>query len=554
MELLRVILLGALLLVSFSLWNAWQKDYPPQKLAQQSSSTLSSPATKTKAVPVATAAPTTGVTPTRSEQIIHVKTDVLDVAIDLNGGNIIQAKLLQYPKDSGKFSEPFLLLNNNPELFYVAQSGLISERGPDSAQGTKSALYRATQKHYTLASGQGEMIIDLVWKGKDGLVITKYYKFKKGDYAIDVNYLVDNATNQPWAGQLYTQIERKKPASESGSFLNFNISAYTGAAISSPEKPYEKISFDKMAKENLDRAIKGGWIAMQQHYFLTAWIPLSQDYSSRFYSRVTENNFYTIGMVGPVLHVAPGEKTEVKTTLYTGPELPDRLKALAPGLDLTVDYGVLWPISAALFWVMKSIYNLIGNWGWTIVLVTLLIKLGFYWLSASSYRSMAAMRSLQPRLIALKDRYGDDRQKLGQATMELYKKEKINPLGGCLPILVQIPVFIALYYVLLESVQLRQAPFILWIQDLSIKDPYYVLPGIMGLTIFLQQRLNPAPADPIQAKVMMVMPLLLTGFFLSFPAGLVLYWVANNTLSIIQQWFIMSRAEKQVSCRKLDVM
>ena len=282
---------------------------------------------------------------------------------------------------------------------------------------------------------------------------------------------------------------------------------------------------------------------MLEHYFLGAWIPVSSQ-AYQFYSKATPAQRYTIGMLGPVLQAAPGSTITTGSKLYAGPELTDVLKNIAPGLDLTVDYGVLWFISMAIFSVMKEIYHFIGNWGWSIVLVTLMIKLLFYKLSATSYRSMAAMRKIQPRIQALRERYGDDRPKLTQATMELYKNEKINPLGGCLPMLVQIPVFLALYWVLIESVQLRQAPFILWIHDLSVKDPYYVLPLLMGITIFIQQKMSPPPPDPLQAKVMMVLPVFFTVLFLGFPAGLVLYWVVNNTLSIAQQWYIMRHVER----------
>jgi len=319
-----------------------------------------------------------------------------------------------------------------------------------------------------------------------------------------------------------------------------------GGAITSPDKAYQKISFSDMLDGNLSKNVKGGWAVMQQHYFLSAWIPNKQK-TNHYYTSVSQNGIYTIGFVGPRLKIAPGDKLSTKTTFYAGPQLSDRLQAIAPNLDLTVDYGWLWFISIAIFWLMKKIYLLIGNWGWSIVLVTIAIKALFYKLSATSYRSMAKMRRLAPKIKALKERVGNDKQKMSQATMELYKKEKVNPFGGCLPILIQIPFFIALYYVLIESVELRQAPFIFWIHDLSIKDPFYVLPVLMGISMFIQQKLSPAPPDPIQAKMMMLLPVVFTVFFLNFPAGLVLYWFVNNTLSILQQWYVMRKLEKELA-------
>jgi len=296
-----------------------------------------------------------------------------------------------------------------------------------------------------------------------------------------------------------------------------------------------------MDKANVSRAVKGGWLAFQQRYFLGAWVP-NQHQAQHYYSRVN-GDIYTLGFVGPQLKVASGDQLRTRTTLYAGPEMADRLAVVAPHLDLTVDYGWLWALSVSIFWIMKHIYNFFGNWGIAIILVTLLIKLIFYKLSEKSYRSMAKMRKLSPQLQTLKERYGDDRQRMSQATMELYRREKVNPLGGCLPMLIQIPFFFALYYVLIESVELRQAPFMLWIQDLSAKDPYYILPLLMGASMYFQQKLNPAPPDPIQARMMNLMPVMFTALFLTFPSGLVLYWLTNNCLSILQQWYIMRRVD-----------
>ena len=369
----------------------------------------------------------------------------------------------------------------------------------------------------------------------EGLKVKKIYTLTRGSYLIRVEYQLENAQDQAWNGYMNTQLLRSTPE-ETGSSL-FQVGSYTGASYSNPgQHRYQKVNFKDMIKSNLNVEADGGWVAMQQHYFLSAWIP-DEKSKNILYTRAS-NGDYTIGTVSQSIGLAPGKSANIGSNLYLGPETTSVLKEIAPGLELTVDYGWLWFLSSALFSLLKAIHSVVGNWGWSIVLVTMLIKLAFYRLSATSYKSMAGMRKLQPKLQALRERYGDDKAKISQATMELYRQEKVNPLGGCLPIIIQIPVFIALYWVLLESVELRQAPFIFWINDLAAADPYHVLPVIMGGTMFIQQRLNPAPPDPMQAKVMMFLPVLFTGLFWSFPAGLVLYWIVNNTLSILQQWHI----------------
>ncbi|MDH5613898.1 MAG: membrane protein insertase YidC, partial [Gammaproteobacteria bacterium] len=321
---------------------------------------------------------------------------------------------------------------------------------------------------------------------------------------------------------------------------SYFIYTYTGGVISSKDKPYKKISFDDMASENLKQTIEGGWTAMIQHYFLGAWIP-QQDVNNYYYTKVLDGPRYIIGVVTPGVAATTSQPAQLSTQLYVGPKIQKTLENIAPHLELTIDFGWLTILAKPLFWLLNFIESIVKNWGWSIIILTLIIKLAFYKLSETSYRSMANMKRLQPRLMALKERYGDDKQKLHQAMMDIYKKEKINPLGGCLPILVQIPVFIALYWVLLESVELRQADFILWLTDLSAKDPYFVLPVIMGISMLIQQKLNPAPMEPIQQKVMMALPFIFTIFFAFFPSGLVLYWVVNNVLSIAQQWVINKR-------------
>ena len=532
----RLVLYAVLALVTYSLWTAWQVDYPPVVPQHRSSLEPSVPSAANTTDPLLPEMSETkpAIQPTiKSAKSIQVKTDVLDLAIDLQDGDIVQAQLLDYPASVAEKSKPFMLLQNNAGERYVADSSLFVV--DEQKVRPVDIAYSTDRDHYQIPSDQNEWVVTLHGKSTGGLEIKKEFVFTKGSYLITVRYVVANEGDKVWKGYMNTQLLRASPKEDSTSM--FHPGSYTGASYSKPgQSRYKKIGFKDMTKSNLDLDVDGGWIAMQQHYFLTAWIPVA-DSKSRFYTRAADGD-YTIGSVSQPMMLAPTQQKEVSSRLYLGPEITGTLKAIAPGLDLTVDYGWLWFIAALLFSLMKAIYSVVGNWGWSIVLVTVLIKLAFYRLSATSYKSMAGMRKLQPKLLELRERYGDDKAKISQATMEMYRQEKVNPLGGCLPILVQIPVFIALYSVLLASVELRQAPFMLWITDLAASDPWHVLPVIMGLTMLVQQKLNPAPPDPMQAKIMMFLPVLFTGLFWSFPAGLVLYWVVNNTLSIAQQWYI----------------
>jgi len=379
--------------------------------------------------------------------------------------------------------------------------------------------------------------VKLHWKSDDGVRITKIYTFHRDSYVVDLRYQVENGSAEPWAARMYGQFQRSEVVPEGGLFRTYT---YTGGVISGPEKPYEKIDFSDMRDVDLKRSQIGGWIAMIQHYFTSAWVPAAEG-SNYFYSLAVADDRFVLGVMTPRVSVPPGGTGSVALRLYAGPKVQERLKAVSPNLERTVDYGWLWFLAEPLFWLLTKIYGFIGNWGFSIIVLTMLIKLAFFHLSATSYKSMARMRKLQPRVMDLRDRFAGDKAKLNQAMMELYKKEKINPLGGCLPILVQIPVFISLYWVLLESVSLRQAPFIFWIHDLSLHDPYFVLPLLMGITMFAQQKLNPAPPDPMQARIMMALPFVFTFLFLFFPSGLVLYWFVNNLLSIAQQWVITKK-------------
>jgi YidC/Oxa1 family membrane protein insertase len=550
----KFFLYAAIVAVAFMLWTSWQhetslKQPKPADVAVTESST---PATQTgDFIPAApdltansgteqTAAPLPATqTSIPRDRLITVTTDVLEITIDRQEGAIVKAALLDYLQDLDDKQQPLVLLNDNPATRYVAQSGLVATG--DKARHAR--LFTSEQSEYRLTEGSQPLQVVLTHE-QQGVTIQKIYTFSPGDYLIQLDYRVDNASGTPWRGSLYTQLTRTEVAEQKSGFLT--IASFAGASLSDPDdKKYQKLSFKKMRNTNLSQVITGGWAAMQQHYFLSSWVP-PQTQTSKYYTNYnTQTNEYTIGLIGPETTVAPGQQESLRSSLFIGPEITPLLKEVAPSLDLTVDYGWLWPISVFLMWLMRLMFDVVGNWGWAIILVTVLIKIAFYYPSAKSYRSMAHMRELQPRMKMLKERYGDDKAKFSQAMMELYRKEKVNPLGGCLPILIQLPVFIALYWVLIESVEFRHAPFIWWIQDLSAKDPYFILPILMGISMFIQQKLNPPPPDPMQEKILMFLPIALTFLFIQFPAGLVLYWTVNNVLSIAQQWYIMRRFQQR---------
>jgi YidC/Oxa1 family membrane protein insertase len=551
MDIKRTILIVALAIVTYVGVLKWNQDYgqaalPTQNVAANTNTSAipdapQGSATANADVPSATgevAAPA-DIPMATSKDLIQVKTDVLNLEIDPVGGDVVQLRLPLYPRRQDHPEIPFQLFDNGGERIFLAQSGLTGANGPD-ARATGRPVYSATQKSYQLADGQNDLVVDL--KFNDGGVnYIKRFTFKRGLYDLTVSYVIDNQSAQPWNGNLFAQLKRDASADPSSTTAT-GTATYLGAAMWTPSEPYKKVSMKDIDKGSVKDTVQGGWVAWLQHYFVTAWIPNKSD-SNTVTTRKDSAGNYIIGFTGPALTVAPGSKAETSATLYAGPKSQAVLKELSPGLELTVDYGILWFIAQPIFWLLQHIHSIVGNWGWSIIFLTMLIKGLFFPLSAASYKSMARMRAVAPRLAALKEQHGDDRQKLSQSMMELYKKEKINPLGGCLPILVQMPVFLSLYWVLLESVEMRQAPWLLWITDLSIKDPFFILPIIMGATMFIQQRLNPTPPDPMQAKVMKLMPIIFTFFFLWFPAGLVLYWVVNNTLSITQQWYITRSIE-----------
>ncbi|WP_397450702.1 membrane protein insertase YidC [Pseudomonas sp. NA-150] len=552
MDIKRTILIAALAIVTYVGVLKWNQDYGQAALPTQNVAASSNASALPDTPTVANASASADVPSANGEvaapvekpvaaskDLIQVKTDVLNLEIDPVGGDIAQLRLPLYPRRQDHPEIPFQLFDNGGERTYLAQSGLTGANGPD-ARASGRPVYTSTQKTYQLADGQNDLVVDLKFSD-NGVNYIKRFTFKRGLYDLTVTYLIDNQSAQPWAGNLFAQLKRDASADPSSSTAT-GTATYLGAAVGTPAEPYKKVSMKDIDKSSLKETVQGGWVAWLQHYFVTAWIPNKSD-SNVMTTRKDSQGNYIIGFTGPALNIAAGAKAEASATLYAGPKSQAVLKELSPGLELTVDYGILWFIAQPIFWLLQHIHMLVGNWGFSIIFLTMLIKGLFFPLSAASYKSMARMRAVAPKLAALKEQHGDDRQKMSQSMMELYKKEKINPLGGCLPIVVQMPVFLSLYWVLLESVEMRQAPFILWITDLSIKDPFFILPIIMGATMFIQQRLNPTPPDPMQAKVMKLMPIIFTFFFLWFPAGLVLYWVVNNCLSISQQWYITRKIE-----------
>lgn len=553
MDIKRSILLVALAVVAYLMVLQWNQDYGqaalPAETAQTQPPVAALPETTpanaaaNEDVPSLTGQPQANAIPASepSKQLIRVRTDVLDVAIDPHGGDIVVLRLPQYPRRQDRPDVPFQLFERSSERTYEAQSGLIGD-GPDKASSRPQ--YSSEKNDYQLGEGQDQLVVDLKYSA-DGVNYTKRFVFERGQYDLAVRYLIDNQSGKPWTGHLFGQLKRDASADPSSSTAT-GTATYLGAALWTKDEPYTKVSMGDMDDKSLRETVQGGWIAWLQHYFVTAWIPQAGD-TNLVQTRKDSQGNYIIGFTGPAVSVAAGAQGETGATLYAGPKSQEQLEELSPGLRLTVDYGILWFIAQPIFWLLENIHALLGNWGWSIIVLTIIIKLAFFPLSAASYKSMARMRAVSPKMQALKDQYGDDRQKLSQAMMELYKKEKINPLGGCLPIIVQMPVFLALYWVLLESVEMRQAPWMFWITDLSIKDPFFILPIIMGVTMFIQQQLNPTPPDPMQAKVMKLLPIIFTFFFLWFPAGLVLYWVVNNVLSIAQQWYITRQIEQAKS-------
>ena len=546
MDNFRTFFIFGLLIVSLLLWEAWQNDYVrPEQAAQQASNTVASdeslPAIEFVAenqqdLPDMPVVHSLGNLPAIDQAVeasstnkVYVKTDLIDVVIDMQGGDIRSLSLLDYPVESSTPDVPVEFLAESASHYFVVQSGLRS----DMPAPTHYDHYSATSSSYELVDGQDTVIVPLTWINDAGLKVTKTYRFHRDSYLIDVDYQIENNSGERFSAYPYAQFNRNRPQEDSGF-----IYTYTGAVFSTTGNEYEKIDFDDLDDSAFGRTANGGWVAMIQHYFVAAMIPADSEQENGFYGKSINERNYTAGMKFPTISVANGDNAKTSYQMYLGPKQHQRLEPIAENLDLTVDYGKLTIISQPLFTIMEWIHKLTNNWGWSIVFLTILIKAAFYRLSAKSYTSMASMRKLTPKLAVLKERHGDDKQAFNKGMMDLYRTEKINPLGGCLPILVQMPVFLAFYWVLVESIELRQAPFIFWLQDLTAMDPYFILPVLFGLSMFFQQKLNPAPQDPAQAMVMKAFPIVFTVFFAFFPSGLVLYWVVNNLLSIAQQWHI----------------
>ncbi len=488
--------------------------------------------------------PPSGVPENQAESLIRVETDVIRLDISPRGGTVSSVWLLDYPVEPERPDDKLRLMKPEPPNMFIAQSGLIGQEA--SMLPNHEALFESSSASYRMEPGQDTLEVDLKWSNAAGITVTKTFIFQRGSYTIELRQAVTNETGSPIVAREYAQLQRTELHDPNQSQF---IYTFTGGVYYTPADKYKKISFKDMSAEKLELPVTDGWIAMIQHYFLAAWVP-PRGVEETFYTNVLDGSRYIIGKYSPAVSVPAGATHTFDNRLFAGPKLQDHLAEVAPGLELAVDYGWLTVIAQPIYWLLSKIHSVVGNWGWSIIVLTILIKLAFYKLSETSYKSMANMRQVTPRIQALKDRYGDDKQRLNQAMMDLYKTEKINPLGGCLPILIQIPVFIALYWVLLESVEMRQAPFALWINNLSAPDPYFVLPLIMGVSMFVQQKLNPAPPDPMQAKIMMSLPFVFTVFFAFFPAGLVLYWTVNNILSIAQQWHITRNIERAAAKKR----
>lgn len=534
----RNLLLIALLFVSFLVWQAWESDKAAQDFKTvQTTQQTDMPSSHSQAV-----------TSSGQGNLITVKTDVLDMRINTRGGDIDEADLLAYPATLHS-EDPFRLLETTPGFIYQAQSGLIGQHGPDNPANNNGQrpIYTADATSFVLQDGQNELRVPMTFTDKDGVVYQKTYVLKRGHYTVDVEYNIQNPTaqslNLAFFGQLKQTIQLPKERDTGSS--NFALHTYRGAAYSSDETNYKKYSFSDIEDKSLSIATKGGWIAMLQQYFATAWVPASTE-KSTFYTIDLDKSSAIIGYKSEPMTIAANGTGTYSSTLWIGPEIQSEMAAVAPHLDLTVDYGWLWFISQPLFKLLKFIHGFVGNWGIAIIVITFIVRGIMYPLTKAQYTSMAKMRLLQPKLAAMRERIGDDKQRMSQEMMAMYKAEKVNPLGGCLPLVIQMPIFLALYYMLMGSVELRHAPFFGWIQDLSAQDPYYILPVLMGMTMFVIQKMSPtAVTDPMQQKIMTYMPVVFTIFFLWFPSGLVLYYIVSNLVTILQQQIIYRGLEKR---------
>lgn len=554
MDIQRYALIGAIAVLSWMLLTEWvifkdkateQQAVMTPAFAPSESVSLDNSSSDIPSIIEASNESSLGLSNATNQGVINVTTDTLVVTIDLQGGDIVYAGLRDYLAKIDDPSNPFVLLEQNARRIYLAQSGLI---GPDGIDSKARAQYRSEEANYVLDDNQNTLSVKLYHTASAGLSVVKEFIFSRGTHLIDVNYQLSNSDVESKTVYLFGQLKRDSSADPSSENSGMGLAPFLGAATSNADDRFKKFNFNDMLEEPYKAQTQGSWIAMIQHYFLSAWIP-NPDKIHTYTTRVTKDGFNIAGFLSPATVVAPGATATTSAQLYVGPKDQYTLEKISPFLELSVDYGWLWWIAQPLFWLLTKIHGLVGNWGVAIILLTVLIKGAFFKLSAASYRSMANMRRVQPKMADIREQYADDKQKQSQAMMELYKKEKINPMGGCLPILVQMPVFIALYWTLMESVELRHAPFALWINDLSVMDPYFVLPILMGASMWFMQKLNPPPPDPMQAKLMQWLPIVFTFFFLWFPAGLVLYWVVNNLLSMTQQYIITKQIENSAPQR-----
>ena len=558
MDTQRLIAIVVFMFSALLLWDAWQKHNAPKvpAIAQVGADKAATPG-----VPTATPTAPTGPTPTApgaapaapaatktpTGEPIVVRTDMFEVELGTVGGDIRRVTFFKIFSALDR-TRPLTLLAPEPQHYFVTQSGLLGDGLP-----THKTLYKAASRDFTLAPGAGTLEVRLSAADASGAEVVKKLVFRRGSYEIEESFEVRNTGDKPLAAHAYFQFLRdgNAPSQEAAQTSAFaGVTTFHGPALYSTESKFVKVDFKDIEKGKPlpVKKAKDGWVGMIQHYFVSVWLPVGSTEREFFTNKVGEN-LYTTGVIVPIGAIAPGATASVAVPVYIGPQETAKLEKIAPGLELVVDYGWLYILAAPLFWVLNWIHGLVGNWGWSIILLTILIKLVFYPLNAKAGRSMAQMKVLGPKMEKLKELYGEDRQKLNTAMMELYKTEKINPLGGCLPILVQIPVFIALYWVLLASIELRHAPWLGWIQDLSAPDPYFILPVIYAVSMFVQTKLNPQPADPVQARVMQMMPIMFSIFFLFFPSGLVLYWVVQNLISIVQQWYINRTLEREAQAK-----
>ncbi len=563
----RNLLLLLLAFLGFMIYVEWQSDFSPDAPApveplpaeQRGGESLSDASDVPSDVPALpdaapdtpsdtlsdTPAPVQAAAEIRSGERIEVVTDKLIAEIDPVGGSLVGLRLREYPVSVDQPDQPFSLLGEEAIGYHVAQVGLVDA---ERAAPTHRSRFDYERAYYEMPADAERLVVPLTWRGDNGLEVEVRWTFHRDDYVIEHATEITNNGDQAWQGSRYLQLQRSPERMGNGmSFTNPERISFNGAAVFDPEEKFVKLPFDEFDEERFERTLEGGWAGMVEHYFLAAWIPPADSahrYTTRLVDQVVPNRFALASTSTP-MRVEPGSSARFDARLFAGPKQQNRLDDVAPGLSLTVDYGIFTVFSKPLFWLLDKIHALVNNWGVAIILLTLLIKLAFYKLTQAQFRSMGKLRKLQPRIQQLKERYGDDRQKFGQAMMEIYKKEKVNPLGGCLPILVQIPIFIALYWVLLESVELRQASF-LWVPDLSRPDPYFILPVINGAFMILTQRLTPmAGMDPMQRKIMQWLPVAFAVLFAFFPAGLVLYWASNSGISLLQQWFILRQIDAE---------